>query len=300
MAGLRIQAYEDRVCEHCDAPDSLVVDKGALVCNHCGVIHAERLISESLEYSNTHNAKLDEDMRVGFMRRGGKVVEYIIRSKWCERLKNEFFRMAHDKELAIGEDVAKCAVELMDAVEKLHEIRVVGGKQERVRMFHTVQRVTQERIKWAVLLLAHDACQVYATLDALNGAGAIDVMKTNALVRRLRGALKIQPFCPSEENHVRQHIRSALVAEVRAAGGVQHRPTLAAMVKRQQEAVMSMWSALDVNKEYSMKYAVKSNPDALLGVYRAQITKKKVAGTGAKKLAACLKRIDFDLNKLAL
>lgn len=277
----------------------LVVSMGAIVCEECGTIHAERLVGETLEYSNTHNAPLDENLKTRFMLRGGKVHEIVETNKWCHEVKHDLTVMASDRHVAIGEDVIKCAIELVDAVENLKVATVnTDGVRSETRLFRYVKKGRKDCIKWALLQLAHDQCHIYITVDALGKD--VDIAQTNTLTTTLRRLLKVEPYCPTDVNHVEMYIRKGLVTAIRKeTPTLINRRDLTKQVGERHRKVMGMWNLLHKAKLNIMKFKVKRDPGLLLGVYD-HVTKTKRASRSVLELQQCLTKAEFDWTTLTL
>lgn len=297
MAGLRLRCTEDQMCTVCGSEGTLVEERGQIVCTQCCAILAERLVGETLEHANTHNAPLDEHLKTRFMLVGGKIREVVVKNKWCQDIKHDLTVMAGDKDIAMGEDIIKCAIGLVDAVENLKTTRVTAAGAREVRMFRCVQQSTKACIKWALIQLAHDHCHVYNTLDA----DVCDVMRTNAMTKTLRGFLDIEPYCPSDSNLVAMHIRGELAAALRQESTTPvDRRTLTKHVNERQGKVMGMWESLQKAQLNGMRYKVKCDPSMLLRVYEARVKKTRPSASkkSTKELIKCLTQVGFDWETL--
>jgi hypothetical protein len=69
-------------------------------------------------------------------------------------------QIAHSKDHAVGEDVVKCAIELIDKVDAMKNT-------DGTRVFRSVPQCTRVRIAWALIKLTHDLCFIYATVEDL-------------------------------------------------------------------------------------------------------------------------------------
>jgi hypothetical protein len=72
--------------------------------------------------------------------------EVEVKSRWCA-LSNDLDKIAHSKDHAVGEDVVKCAIELIDKVDAMKNT-------DGTRVFRSVPQCTRVRIAWALIKLA--------------------------------------------------------------------------------------------------------------------------------------------------
>jgi hypothetical protein len=106
------------------------------------------------------------------------------------------WKIAHSKDHAVGEDVVKCAIELIDKVDAMKNT-------DGTRVFRSVPQCTRVRIAWALIKLAHDLCFIYATVEDLfatcDMGTDVTVKSVNKMVDALRGPLHVQCYCPDEK-----------------------------------------------------------------------------------------------------
>jgi hypothetical protein len=220
-------------------------------------------------------------------------------------LSNDLDKIAHSKDHAVGEDVVKCAIELIDKVDAMKNT-------DGTRVFRSVPQCTRVRIAWALIKLAHDLCFIYATVEDLfatcdMGTCDVTVKSVNKMVDALRGPLHVQCYCPDEKDHVNAQVRRTLAQEIRKADDSKalDRRALTALVHTKQQKVMSMWKALESHKLYDLQFKVKRDPALLLKVYSARTVKsvsgkvtKAAAGRGAKALITALTMVGFDFDTI--
>jgi hypothetical protein len=304
MAGLREKPLEDRECRICFNDDQWCIEKGQVTCGACGYVAAENLVGESLEYANRHAAPLDANMRIRHGRVNGVMTEFEVKSKWVSLLSEQLTRMAHDKDLAIGEDIIKCAVEMVPLVEQLKAVSGSSGATgEAVRAFRSVMLSTRTSMLWALVQLAHDQCRVYTTLEDLNeilkdsSQELINVKSVNVMIKRLREGLKVATYYPDENMHVSMCVRRLLMSELRQRTGGLDRRSACMLLKEEHCKVMKLWEGLGRLKLNTLRFKVKADPKMLTQVYHACVSKKQPP-VKARDLYNSLLRKGFDFGAL--
>lgn len=301
MAGLREKCFEERTCSGCNNVGTLVVSQGSLVCDNCGVILSERLVGESLEYASTHNAPLDPSLRTRLVRVNGRLQEIEVKPRWKDFLAERLTRMAHDEKLAIGEDVIKCAIGMLDPLGKLTEKCSCTGKT--VRVFRWVTHAVKTSLLWALIQLAHDQCRIHTTLENLDeilrqtSEERINIKNVNAMVKKVRRELGVAAYCPDDDTHVSSCVKKQLMSDAGLGGGLDRR-ALCLQVTKQHRLVMTIWAAMRTYNLNSLRFKVKADPKMLTQVYHACVQKKKSAPRKARGVIDSLTAKGFDFNTL--